>query len=232
MMTGDIKIKKYIIDYQVPFGYPLTPTNLQIDYGSPSICASPTTSTTVGFCNGVQPYTGPTNMRVNPNQLLTLPEGPTTIRRATNEFILTYAILVYNSGLANAYDLVITDLVGDGSSAASLPPISVTNCQANWASTGIQVPGICTSSSGTLTFTMTSGINNPLPPSGTVDGYSSTAAILITFDARFRPNSPSCRVDNKAKITQFTDTPGGIDQGEVEGVKEGACGDGGERNGE
>lgn len=99
--VGKIGLKKYIIDLLSGEDT----TQLRYNNAAPSICQG----TFVGDCGGVLPYDGVT-MRVDPSQLVSLPAGPTSVTNSPRDFISTYALLVYNQGLANAYDIVISGM--------------------------------------------------------------------------------------------------------------------------
>lgn len=97
---GKVGLKKYIIDF---FSGGDT-SRLRYNNAAPSICQG----TFVGDCGGVLPYDQGVTMRVDPSRLISLPAGPTSVTNAPRGFAVTYALLVYNQGLANAYDIEIT----------------------------------------------------------------------------------------------------------------------------
>jgi len=151
-------------------------------------------------------------MRVSPVKLKILPAGPTSITNATTAFIVTFATLIYNVGDGDAYGLVVNNLVGWGSTPSSLSPLSVFNYQANWANTGNAAPGVFSLVGNKLTFALATGValngtNN------TESAYTSGAALLITYDAKFNAKGPNCIIRDMANVTTYMAMPSGVNQG-------------------
>jgi len=202
--VGDIKVVKYIIDVTSTTSAPST--GIRYASNSPSICSS-----FVENCGGVATYTSPSTMRVNPSQLVRLPAGPNSVTGATTAFTQSYGLLVYNQAAANAYDIELVDIVGEPSSSAVLPPLSISNFQANYASTGVPVPGTFTLVNNVVRFKLDPGV----PLSGTATGaYDPNSAIFITFDTAFDAKGPNCQVRNRGNVSNYAAIPGGINQGE------------------
>jgi len=198
---GKVLVKKYIIDLISTTGF-----REQVSYTptSNSLC----TSFANNKCGGVSPYTNDNTMRVTTARLARLRDGPTGIKSAPTNFNESYGILIYNIGPANAYDVTIIDTVG-GSGSLLSPTTPPTHCQANWASTGLRVPGSCQITGNTLTFTLDSGV---ALNGTTTNGYTNSSAIFITFDADF-DSGTNCEVKNVVTLNRFAAIPSGTNQG-------------------
>ena len=168
------------------------------------MCTGPGSGPTkyVGYCGGVTAYNGGA-MRVSPQRFnKSIPQGPTSATNLPNNVNITFGLLVTNTGAAEAYDVVVKDKVGVGSSP-SIVQSKVFNWQANFATTGNVCPGnfYYFPNNQTLYFVLAPGI--PLP---VLEG------IFITCDSSYISPGPECVIGNKAEVIQYSDVPGGIDR--------------------